>query len=254
MRYISNYKRFLNENKAYPGGLHPDDIELNEDEHKKLGSKIMDWMDKNSDKVPNVLNSLMQWVSRNHYGLETEVIPGGKGYPPVWANMRIASPNDFPGNLFRYWVYFIGCKLTKDWQANQDSDYYKENIWDNPDSYDALRVSLGTEQGRYKSKKTARLRSNDPNTGSATDNIFSLVRNKIRDSQDRKAAEEDERLKVEVMLLDDKGFEELIKVCQEIVAKSGVEKQVNVETNDTPSKQSQQDEPTNDKPSDWMEN
>ena len=251
MRYLSNYKRFLNENRGYPGGLHPDNIELNEDEHKKLGSKIMDWMEsksgqssvKNRDKVPNVLNSLMQWVSRNHYGLETEVIPGGKGYPPVWANMRIASPNDFPGNLFRYWVYFIGCKLTKDWQANQDSDYYKS---DNPKSYDALRVSLGTEQGRYKSKKTARLRSNDPNTGSATDNIYSLVRNKIRDYQDRNAAEEDERLKVEVMLLDDKGFEELIKVCQNIVAKSGVEKQVNVEANDMFSNK--------EKPSDWMEN
>ena len=242
MRYLSNYKRFLNENKG-EGLVNPQGIELNPQEQRSLGAKIMDWMDKNHNKVPNVLNSLMQWVSRNADTESNEVNPY-EVYPKVWKDMRTSPDNDSLGNTFRNWVYFFGCTLT-----------------DNHPSYDALRQSLGKAEGRYQSKKTAHLRSSDPDNlknqlspynpaHQVVKGVLS-VRDKIRDSQDRKAAEKDERLKDEIMLLDDKGFQELIKVCQDIVAKSGVEKQVNTETNtgsQSEEKPTQVEEPIIEKP------
>lgn len=232
MRHIYNFKNFsINENNLLLESL-VNPIKLTPEEHKTMGRFINNWLTQNF-KLPNVLNSLMQWISRDRK-IEGVMFPKDLNKWPnqfgkesmMWDAVKMGFIEErFQLAVeFRNWVYFIGCTLTKD----------------NP-MYDALRNSMGTPSGQFQSEKIPLLRSSDTeefqkglNPNNPAHQVVKGVvnlRNKYTDWTDKRKADQGTGKMIESELLDDEGFKNLIKVCQQIVAKSGIEKQVNVEQN-----------------------
>jgi hypothetical protein len=214
MRHIYNFRKFsINETRLILESLDESPIKLTPDEHREIGIKINNWLTKNPE-MPNVLYSLMRWVCRdsNVQGIDfpTEWT-ASSGSKTSFKNKR-KWPDEFDKESFMWDAVKKG--FTQE-QFATASDFRNWvyflgcTLNNNHPSYDALRTSMRRPQGQFQSKKTPHLIS-------------------LETSFD------DERKMTEIVLLDDRGFEELIKVCQEIVAKSGIEKEVNVETNTNP--------------------
>jgi hypothetical protein len=261
MKHIYNFRNFsINETRLILEGLSESPLKLSPGEMETLRQSMKNWYKKNyglkaiisrNGGAQDVLKSLLAWVSRD----QEFDLPSIKTADTVELK-KIASSPEIVGKVnqieekFLDWVYFFGCTLNEN----------------NP-MYDQLRASLGRPSGNYTSMKIPYLRTNEPENlkqrliskglpvvsfpifaallvsglgatliASALPFVTLLgigqaIRDGIRDRADNKAAEMDARNMVEINLLNDDGFKELIRVCNEIVAMSGIEKEVNIETN-----------------------